>query len=96
MKRLSYFLILITVGLSCLGFAFAKGDAAHYRRERVMVYSGDSLWSIASRRTADDEDVRAVIERIVRENKLDPARPIQAGQVLTVPVREIPSRQAVR
>ncbi|MCH3949998.1 MAG: LysM peptidoglycan-binding domain-containing protein [Acidaminococcus sp.] len=96
MKRLSCLLLLVMAGLFCLGFAFSKEDTVQFHKERVMVYSGDSLWSIASRRTADGEDVREVIDRIVKENKLDQTQAIQPGQVLIVTVKGAGQQLAVK
>ncbi len=50
------------------------------------VRSGDTLWVIADRHAAADDDIRAVVEQIRRLNDLDSGI-IQAGQVLAIPVR---------
>ena len=61
--------------------------SAFLHKQQVTVYTGDSLWSIASRHTEDGEDVRNVIERIIDANKLDRKAALQPGQKLIIPVQ---------
>lgn len=53
----------------------------------VTVHTGDTLWDIASRWSGKDEDVREVIYRIRRENKLMDTN-LRVGQQLTITVRK--------
>jgi LysM repeat protein len=48
------------------------------------VSSGDTLWDLASERTADGEDVRATVSLIQRMNYLEGGL-IVPGQVLDLP-----------
>ena len=57
-----------------------------YTTRTVTVYSGDTMWDIASRWAEDDEDVRAVIYRICEANGLQNTD-LQPGQKIMVPVR---------
>jgi LysM repeat protein len=50
----------------------------------VTVKSGDSLWAIASKRTAADGDVQAMVDTIVAVNHLDGAA-LNPGQQLQIP-----------
>jgi LysM repeat protein len=50
----------------------------------VTVRSGDSLWALASARTAADGDVQAAVDQIVAVNHLSGA-PLQPGQHLRIP-----------
>jgi hypothetical protein len=56
-------------------------------KQQVIVHSGDTLWSIASRWTEKDEDVREVLYRIQQENPLNSKAFLQPGQRIIVPVR---------
>ena len=64
------------------GQAGQPGSAGHSML-RVVVRSGESLWSIAVR-TNPDADPRAVIQQIIDDNALS-GTAIRAGQVLWVP-----------
>ena len=57
-----------------------------YTTRTVTVYSGDTMWDIASHWAEDDEDVRAVIYRICEANGLA-STDLQPGQKILVPVR---------
>ena len=73
MKKLTA--IVMAVFLLYSGYVFGTVSAADeiYTTRTVTVYSGDTMWDIASRWAEDDEDVRAVI--------------YQPGQKIMVPVR---------
>lgn len=57
-----------------------------YTTRTVTVYSGDTMWDIASQWTENGEDVRAVIYRICEANGLENTN-LQPGQKIIVPVR---------
>lgn len=57
-----------------------------YEQQAVTVHAGDTLWTIASRWSGKDEDVREVVERIRTANQMEGTN-IRAGQQLVVPVR---------
>ena len=61
MKKLTA--IVMAVFLLYSGYVFGTVSAADeiYTTRTVTVYSGDTMWDIASRWAEDDEDVRAVI-----------------------------------
>lgn len=50
----------------------------------VTVHRGETLWSIAERRTADGGDVQATVDQIAATNHLTSGA-LQAGQRLRVP-----------
>ncbi len=51
----------------------------------VTVKSGDSLWGLASKRTATDGDVQAMVDEIVAVNHLDGVAALNPGQHLRIP-----------
>ncbi len=83
---------LMTVLMAALllysGYVIGTVAAANevYTTHTVTVYSGDTMWDIASRWAEDGEDVRAVIYRICETNGLE-STTLQPGQKLLVPVR---------
>ncbi len=50
----------------------------------VTVRAGDSLWSLAERRTSDGGDVQATVDSIVGANHLSGAG-LQVGQRIRIP-----------
>jgi LysM repeat protein len=50
----------------------------------VTVKSGDSLWTIASRRTDENGDVQAMVDEIIAVNHLSGAA-VNPGQRLQIP-----------
>lgn len=88
MKKIILIVLTILLGASSYGVLHMEAAVpAAYHKEIVRVYKGDTLWSIASKRTRDGEDVREVLDRIVKANKLDLTRHIQPGQKLIVPTK---------
>ena len=81
--------ILYALAFACAIYAGA-GDlfaaTPVYRNYSVTVAQGDTLWDIACRHAEKKEDVRVVMERITKANKLDAGR-IYPGQVINVPLR---------
>jgi LysM repeat protein len=51
----------------------------------VRVYSGDSVWSIASNFATSKDDIRELVTAIKRVNSLSNRAEIYPGQVLKVP-----------
>ncbi len=52
--------------------------------DTVVVKSGDTLWSIASRCNDGSSDTRVIIEEIIQHNNLASSS-LQAGQVIEIP-----------
>jgi LysM repeat protein len=50
----------------------------------VTVKSGDSLWTIASKKTAESGDVQSMVDEIIAVNHLDGAA-LNPGQQLQIP-----------
>ncbi|HEX3465310.1 MAG TPA: LysM peptidoglycan-binding domain-containing protein [Candidatus Elarobacter sp.] len=50
----------------------------------VTVHRGDTLWSIAERKTAPTADVQSTVDQIIATNHLDTAS-LAVGQKLRVP-----------
>ena len=88
MKQMIGSLFVLLIGFFPFGILqMNAAPSAFLHKQQVTVYTGDSLWSIASRHTEDGEDVRNVIERIIDANKLDRKAALQPGQKLIIPVR---------
>lgn len=84
MKSILYVLAITCVIYAAAGSVFA--EPAVYRNHRVAVAQGDTLWEIAARHTERKEDVRVVVDRIVKANNIQNAH-IYPGQILQVPIR---------
>ena len=87
MKKLLLVLLAALLGISSYGVLQMEAAPTSYHTEKVVVNRGDSLWGIAARFTHPGEDVREVIDRITRANRLDLKRAIQPGHKLVVPVK---------
>ncbi len=89
MRRLLLILTVVLMGVS--GYQVLRMEAAPavFVDKQVVVSSGDNLWGIAGRFASPEEDVREVIDRIVRVNRLDLTKSIQPGQKLVVPVKNM-------
>ncbi len=80
------FLLLSCAALCLYGFySFSFASQPVYQNHQVLVTTGDSLWSIASRYAAPGEDVREVVYRITKASHLR-SKTLQPGQVLLVPL----------
>lgn len=64
------------------------------RYESILVYEGDSVWSIAKAhwKDADDEELTAYVDEIKKINHISQTGTIYSGRYLVVPIYEqIPS-----
>ena len=87
MKR---FLIAFLLGaLMSGGFTYMTVSASPeiYEKQVITVHTGDTLWDIAADWSGKDEDIREVILRIQKENKLS-GSDLAVGQRLVIPVRK--------
>ena len=87
MKR---FLIAFLLGaLMSGGFTYMTVSASPeiYEKQVITVHTGDTLWDIAADWSGRDEDIREVILRIQKENKLTGSN-LTVGQQLVIPVRK--------
>ena len=87
MKR---FLIAFLLGaLMSGGFTYMTVSASPeiYEKQVITVHTGDTLWDIAADWSGRDEDIREVILRILKENKLS-GSDLAVGQRLVIPVRK--------
>ena len=87
MKR---FLIAFLLGaLMSGGFTYMTVSASPeiYEKQVITVHTGDTLWDIAADWSGRDEDIREVILRIQKENKLS-GSDLAVGQRLVIPVRK--------
>jgi hypothetical protein len=55
------------------------------RYDRVLVRSGDTVWSLVERRAAPGADVAEAAYTVAQINHLTPQSRLQPGQVLLVP-----------
>lgn len=51
-----------------------------------VVEKNETIWDIASATSGNDEDVRLVVDKIIKINKLAPNTHITPGQCLIIPV----------
>lgn len=70
------------------GFTYMTVSASPeiYEKQVVTVHTGDTLWDIAADWSGKEEDIREVIMRIQKENKLT-GSDLFVGQRLVIPVR---------
>ena len=71
------------------GFTYMTVSASPeiYEKQVITVHTGDTLWDIAADWSGKDEDIREVILRIQKENKLKGSN-LAVGQRLVIPVRK--------
>ena len=84
------FLLAFVLGAMLSGsFTYMTVSASPeiYEKQVVTVHTGDTLWDIAADWGGKDEDIREVIMRIQKENKLT-GSDILVGQRLVIPVRK--------
>jgi nucleoid-associated protein YgaU len=80
------FLMILVVFISFPIFKKANERTDEDNYIRVTVYSGDTLWKIASRYGSKDIDIRKTIYEIRKINKLDSVI-IVPGQELLIPAK---------
>ena len=70
------------------GFTYMTVSASPeiYEKQVITVHTGDTLWDIAAEWSGKDEDIREVIMRIQKENRLSGSH-LAVGQQLVIPVR---------
>jgi len=90
-QRKQKFTLLPAIALGALSLAVSIPAlsstihaAAPVRYATVTVKSGDSLWALASSRTADGGDVQATVDQIVAANHLA-SKALAPGQTLRIP-----------
>ena len=71
------------------GFTYMTVSASPeiYEKQVITVHTGDTLWDIAAEWSGKEEDIREVIMRIQKENKLT-GSDLSVGQQLVIPVRK--------
>ena len=87
MKR---FLAAFLIGaLMSGGFTYMTVSASPevFEKQVITVHTGDTLWDIAGDWSGKGEDIREVILRIQKENKLS-GSDLAVGQRLVIPVRK--------
>lgn len=79
-------LVLIVICTVMIPFTANKVKGSNNPQyAKVTVYPGDTLWGIASKYNTENSDVRKVIDKIRKINKLDTAV-IIPGQQLLIPI----------
>lgn len=78
-------LMIISVVIIPLTGYVAKGSNT-VKYTKVIVYPGDTLWSIASNHNESKADIRKIIHKIRKANNLDSAV-IMPGQELVIPLQ---------
>ncbi len=90
MKKNKLFKFLLTIMfisailIPITGYAAKGNNTIKYKR--VIVYPGDTLWSIASENNESNSDIRKIIYKIRTANNLDTAI-IMPGQELMIPLQ---------
>lgn len=81
------FLFGVFVGMviGVYGYMTYTAPEPEYTNVVVTVASGETLWEIAGRYRHSEEDIRLVVDRIRKANKLNQCT-IHPGQGLVVPV----------
>ncbi|MEG1726872.1 MAG: LysM domain-containing protein [Acidaminococcaceae bacterium] len=88
MKKILLLLLMSVVVY--MGYGMLQMEAATgWQEAQVVVRSGDTVWSIADHYATPGEDVRAVVYRIYKINKLENNKPIIPGQNLLVPLKPV-------
>ncbi|BBB93083.1 MAG TPA: LysM peptidoglycan-binding domain-containing protein [Methylomusa anaerophila] len=68
------------------GFGFNSGSA-EYQYRTVQVKFGDSVWTIAGNYISKQDDIRQVVNTIIKINQLNHTAQVFPGQVLKIPVK---------
>ena len=87
MKKIMMILMLFSAVYFGQGILNMEASTVPMQQELVVVHSGDTLWTIATRWTEDNEDVREVLYRIQQTNKLQGNGFLQPGQRIIVPIK---------
>jgi hypothetical protein len=77
-------MIISAILIPFTGYAAKGSNTIKYRK--VIVYPGDTLWSIASENNESNSDIRKIIHKIRTANNLDTAI-IMPGQELMIPLQ---------
>lgn len=89
MNEMKKFLLAFILGAMLSGgFTYMTVSASPeiYEKQVITVHTGDTLWDIAAEWSGKDEDIREVIMRIQKENRLSGSN-LAVGQQLVIPVR---------
>lgn len=87
-RRFTVFMLVMTV-LCCCGFTSVKNYVFAERgitEISVIVKPGDTLWSIAAENNPDNEDIRTLVHRIKRHNRIT-SNTIYSGEEIFIPVK---------
>ena len=76
------FVLVMTVVISCVAANKAEDEFI-----KVIVSSGDSVWSIACENNPEDLDVRKLVTKIIKVNNIKDGM-IFAGQQLLIPIND--------
>ena len=90
MKRLTFFAslaVILLTGVTLIEYHDKPITAYYYHV--VTVQSGDTLWSIAEKHSAPQQDIRHLIAAIKQTNCIDQSVQIYPGQTLQIPVQNI-------
>ena len=91
MKRRRFVTVSVLVVLmttAMLNFALAKSEGKN--NISVIVKSGESIWTIASKNNPNEKDIRKLVYEIIEENDLENST-IYAGQEIIVPINWLTS-----
>ena len=87
-RRFTAFLVVV-IALCCCGFTSVKNYVFAERQTSaisVFVSEGDTLWTIAAENNPENEDIRTVVHRIKKYNKIT-SNTIYCGEEIFIPTR---------
>lgn len=66
---------------------FAISNTSTISLQTLTIHSGDTLWSIAAKSLADNEDIREKVIQIRNFNGLSATQIVVPGQIIQIPVK---------
>ncbi len=76
---------LVVIGRHIQEIVLAQQAISNITWEAYTVSSGETLWEISRERSVEDVPQEALINSMVKKNKIDQGAGIRAGQVIYVP-----------
>lgn len=78
-----------TVCISLAMYAYATSPTYELISYETTVSTGETLWDICSEVVSDNEDIRVVMDRAIRDNNLDRNGRIYPGMRLVIRVKSL-------
>lgn len=90
MKKITIAAVLVAVAIIAGGNAWGKmttPEKKDYIAHQAVVSNGQTLWEICGRYTTNEQDIRELIDRVVKDNGIENAT-IYPGQSLLIRVKK--------